>query len=168
MPSGPSCSGMVPVMAGTGGAGTVRPLRPGRLEGSVPAGLDPGLAPVLGLAVPGPNQVALAPGRAAGLPASTAPEAPTGLEAALAAAPGEAASPAAPEDSAVPGPAGEAPDSVEVPAAEVSEAPEAGALAVPVAGASGAAELAAGNKQKPCRPSRAVGLSFCDGRPKDG
>lgn len=57
---------------------------------------------------------------------------------------------------------------MEVPAAEVSEAPEAGALAVPVAGASGAAELAAGNKQKPCRPSRAVGLSFCDGRPKDG
>lgn len=145
-------------MAGTGGAGTVRLLRPGRPEVPVPAVLVPGLAPGLGLAVPGPN-------RAAGLLASAAPAGSTNPAAALEAAPGAAASPAVQAASAAPGPAGEAQSPVVAPEVVVSEASPAeavlgapgeaalaalagAALVVPEAGASEAAELAVGNIQK--------------------
>ena len=151
MPSGPSYSGMGPIMAGTGGAGTVRLLRPGRPEGPVPAALGLTLVPVLILAAPALSQEALVPDLAADSWNSAAPAAPTDPAAALAAMPGEGDFPAAPLASAVHGPAGEVPD---------PGAPVAVDLAAPEAVVSGAAELATGSIRNKTLSSFSGGRAF--------
>ena len=126
-------------MDGTGGAGTSRLLRPGRLEGPVLA-----RARVL---------VVLALSQAAGLLGSAVQADPIGQEAALAVTPEEEDSPAGHAVSAGHGPAVEVPGPAVAPAAVVSAVLAVAALAAPEAAVSGAAELVENDPKGKALPS---------------